>query len=189
MGIKIMRTVLGINVWSDGSVQFAKFSSFFLLFLFMTAMGAFGLQGTSQKDSLKYLASNNKAEAHYRNQILDKNISVDFENVPLSAAVMVVARKAELKLVFSSDLIPDDKRVTMHKTNVSVEKAMWTLLKDTGLRFAISSKKHLVLMKREKVQEAEQNYIQETGIIIGTVFNAETGEPLPGASVYLEDTT
>src|SRR5699024_3825785 len=95
----------------------------------------------------------------------------------------------ELKLVFSSDLIPDDKRVTMHKTNVSVEKAMWTLLKDTGLRFAISSKKHLVLMKREKVQEAEQNYIQETGIIIGTVFNAETGEPLPGASVYLEDTT
>lgn len=118
---------------------------------------------------------------------LEKLISIDFENVTLKKALKIVARKAKLKLVYSPKLVPYRKRVSLHKRKIKVEKALWSLLAHTGLGFAISSKNHLVLIKLPVNKKTEQAV--QTGSITGTVVDAKTGKPMPGASVFLEGTT
>src|SRR5699024_717397 len=54
----------------------------------------------------------------------------------------------------------------------------------TGVRFRQTGNNIAVYCPPEEKPESAQ-----TGVIKGTVINAETGEPMPGVSVFLEGTT
>lgn len=121
-----------------------------------------------------------------RSAVLNKVISVDFENVPLIAAINRIAEKADLEVVYNSKLLATKKRNVKFKFDqITVENALWKTLEGTGLRFAISADKQLVLLKSRIKEEVKP--ILET--VSGQVTDESSGEPLPGVNVVIKGTT
>ncbi|MDZ7690645.1 MAG: carboxypeptidase-like regulatory domain-containing protein [Balneolaceae bacterium] len=82
--------------------------------------------------------------------------------------------------------IPVQKRVTYASKQVTINQALWTVLEGTGLHFAISSNRHLVVYNlMETPSKTDQ---VQTGTITGQVTVESSGESLPGANVFLEGT-
>ncbi len=115
---------------------------------------------------------------------LKQKISVNFQNISLKEALNDIAKKAEFKLSYSDEHVPLDKRITLNAEDVSVNKVLWRILKGTGLRFALSPNKHLVLIRWE---ERDQQVAEET--IRGTVNDSRSGKTLPGVNIMVKGTT
>lgn len=113
-----------------------------------------------------------------------KIISIRFEDETLERALKQIADKAGFKLSYTDQLVPLDKKVTLSLQNVTVNKALWRVLEGTGLRFALSPNKHLVLTPRNDMKK--QTRLEA---ITGTVTDAETGATLPGVNILVKGTT
>ncbi|MFH5833842.1 TonB-dependent receptor [Halalkalibaculum sp. DA3122] len=125
----------------------------------------------------------------FNSAVLNKIISVEFENKPLLEALSTVAEKAGLEMVYNSKLLgTKEQKVNLNVNQGTVEKALWRTLEGTGLRFAISAGKQLVLMKMHVQETAkEQEVLLE--MVTGAVTDATSGEPLPGVNVVVKGTT
>src|SRR5699024_4998406 len=108
-------------------------------------------------------------------QELRQTIPLNLTNVSLEEALVAIAEKANLKLMYSKTLLPPKKEVTISRTSITLYEVLWKVLEDTGLRFALSQNKQLVLLKMQ--QEKKQVLRQET--ISGTVTDGHTGVILP----------
>ncbi|MDX1617978.1 MAG: TonB-dependent receptor [Balneolaceae bacterium] len=118
---------------------------------------------------------------------LSKIISVRYNRTPFLAAVSDIANKAGYWLSYSDQYIPEYRSVSLKLENVTVQNALWAVLEDTGLRYAISPNGHLVLMKWEREEAEDQPVID--GVIVGYVYDSRTGDPLPGANVRIAGTS
>src|SRR5699024_1950410 len=145
---------------------------------------------TADKSSIVYNGVPISQDAN-TSPVLNKIISIHTKAVPLLEAVKDIAAKSKLDIVYNSKLLEKkDHRVTISLKQVTVEKALWSVLKGSGLRFAVSANKQLVLLKKKGSKNSFQKIstvIQET--ITGTVTDASTGETLPGVNILVEGTT
>lgn len=116
--------------------------------------------------------------------VLNRIISLSLSNSTMEKALQEIAKQAGLKLSYSTHLVPTEQKISMRENQITVNDALWKVLEDTGLRFAISPNKHLVLMKRNNVRQPV--YLE---IITGTVTDANTGETLPGVNITVKGTT
>lgn len=116
---------------------------------------------------------------------LEKTISLELRNVTFLKAIEVIAQKAGLKLSYSGYLLPNDKSVSIISEKISINDALWKILKGTGLRYAVSESGHLVFLK-ELIRRQE---IVQTGTVRGQIFDLETEETIPGANVVVEGTS
>lgn len=114
-------------------------------------------------------------------------ISVDYENATLKEALHDIARKGNFRLSYGDSRVPLQKKVTVHLSNATVNDALWKVLDGTGLRFAVSPNKHLVLMERKDQEATSEQSLKET--VSGTVTDAQSGETLPGVNVIVKGTT
>ncbi|WP_211483053.1 SusC/RagA family TonB-linked outer membrane protein [Fodinibius roseus] len=95
-----------------------------------------------------------------------------------------IARQADLKLSYSKQFVPLDKKVVIRETEATAERALWHVLEDTPFRFGISASGQLVLLR---MWEAPAKAQQET--VTGTVTDEETGETMPGVNIVVKGTT
>src|SRR5690625_4287836 len=122
------------------------------------------------------------------NDILFKTIALDLEGVHISQALQTIADVADLKLMYSEDLLLNEKVVSLKKPSVSLYEALWDVLNGTGLQYAISPNRQLVIVKgEEETGEPIEKLVQET--VSGRVVDSQTGEPLPGVNIFIEGTT
>jgi len=118
---------------------------------------------------------------------LKRIISVNFENTSLKKALTDIAQKADLHLSYGDNRVPLQKKITLQLSDVTINKALWQVLEGTGLRFAVSPNKHLVLMERNDQNEVAAQSLKET--VSGTVTDAQSGETLPGVNIIVKGTT
>lgn len=122
--------------------------------------------------------------------LLQEKIELELFEVTVEQALNVIANKAQLKLMYSKELLPADKLITIQNTDISLYNALWDILDGTGLRYAISSNRQLVLLESEDSQELIENpaaeLFQET--VRGRVTDSDTGEVLPGVNVVVDGT-
>lgn len=123
--------------------------------------------------------------------VLNKIISISAEDDPILEAVEKIAAKANLEMVYNSKLLAEKNRtVTMSLEQVTVEKAMWAVLEETDLRFAVSADKQLVLLERKEAPNSLQQIADATQeMISGTVTDEQSGETLPGVNILVKGTT
>jgi TonB-linked SusC/RagA family outer membrane protein len=130
------------------------------------------------------------AQAYANNtssQNLQKRISVNAENVPLSKVIKEIAKKANIQLVYSDSFIPKDRIVTTKLNNVPVSKALEEVLSQTATDYIVNNTGQIILIPaKSKVTTIVED--KKDGTITGTVVDAETNEPLPGANVLLNET-
>lgn len=124
-----------------------------------------------------------------RSASLNKIISVQYEEALFMDVLQDIVQNEDFRLSYSDQYLPLEKKVTVDLKNVTVNEALWAILDDTGLRYALSPNNHLVLMKRHQGinQTVIQEAVQET--ITGTVTDAGTGETLPGVNILVVGTS
>ncbi|MCC5905281.1 MAG: TonB-dependent receptor [Balneolaceae bacterium] len=99
-------------------------------------------------------------------------------------AIQKIGEKAGFKLSYDTELSQLHETIHLKMGNVPIEEALWAALKGSGLRFAISENRQLVLVPFEK---PEETFFQET--VTGRVSDAQTGQPIPGVNILIEGTT
>src|SRR5690625_1781297 len=114
-------------------------------------------------------------------QNIKKIIQFDKTEMLLGEAIQYIADQVDLKLSYSEELIPLDKKVTIEPGDMTVEQALWMILDGTTLRFGISSTGQLFFLEKQ-VTRAEEA-LQVT--VSGMVTDAQNGEALPGVNVIV----
>src|SRR5690625_5988975 len=90
--------------------------------------------------------------------------------------------------MYSEDLLLNEKVVSLKKPSVSLYEALWDVLSGTGMQYAISPNRQLVIVKgEEETGEPIEKVVQET--VSGRVVDSQTGEPLPGVIIFIERTS
>ena len=119
--------------------------------------------------------------------ILNKTISLDLQEITVLSALEAISKKAGLELIYNTiDFKSLNHEVNVNVQDATVEDVLWKTLAETGLRFAITSHKQLLILKNTKDQNSEKLVMdipQQT--ISGTVVDAQTGEALPGVNVIV----
>lgn len=155
----------------------------FLCLMMMVGSGLFAQQ--SESNSRETLALHERPEATSSSQSkLQQIISLDLQNASLEEALVAIAENAGLRLMYSEKLFSEQRRLTLRETHITVEDALWSVLRGSGLRFAISQHGQLVLLK---MHDIENKIVEEE--ISGTVTDAQTGDTLPGVNILVKGTT
>lgn len=131
---------------------------------------------------------------------LERIVSLDLEEVPLERALQRLARQGDLGLSYNPDHLPADRTVSLHVEEASVAEVLRALIDGTGLQAYVSPRKEIVLVPRDEAgtdtsqERLQLEQVETQGlvqlavqrVITGTVTDAETGDPLPGANVVVE---
>src|SRR5699024_704806 len=125
-----------------------------LLILLLSITGA-ELKAAQLKDALLFTQKVEVKKGGQELDVLDKVINLDLQGITLEEGLHIIADKVDLTLVYSPKVVPCEKPVSLSEKNIKVEDALWAILDGTGLRFGVSSKNHLVLLKSAEARGAE----------------------------------
>ncbi|HET7321792.1 MAG TPA: carboxypeptidase-like regulatory domain-containing protein [Longimicrobiaceae bacterium] len=139
----------------------------------------------------------------------DGTISLALDAVPLEAALLEIARKADLELTYSRESLVPGKRVSVHAASIEVDEAFARVLRGTGLealrsgsgRVIIAPRAfepvapvfpepilHVVGTVRTTPEIATLARYAEPGIVRGHVVEAGSLRPLSGVQVFIPQT-
>ncbi len=115
---------------------------------------------------------------------LRRPVSLKLENATLATALEEIDQQAELGLVYSSRVVPLERRVTVELRDVAAEDALREVLRGTDVDVAVTLAGQIVLVKRVPPDpDAAQG-----GTVTGRVTDAKTGKAIPNVSVFLAGT-
>jgi len=107
------------------------------------------------------------------------HLSLKAEDMKFSKMLKLIERKLPYRFVYSTDLVPSDKKVSLDVTDASLDEVMAKILADTDLEFKLISKKLIVIApKASDIQEVR---------VKGKVTDS-SGMALPGVSVRVVGT-
>lgn len=124
--------------------------------------------------------SNNYQTNSFLEIVIDK---VEINERPRLEAIQLIANKANLRVTYDVEIPALMDRVSFELSNITVQDALWAVLDNSGVRYAISRNGQLALFPYE-IQPAVQ--IIQNGSITGRVTDARNGDPLTGATIYIE---
>ncbi len=110
---------------------------------------------------------------------LARVISIRLRDVPLSSALDTIAARGGVELSYSPDAIRGHPRVGVDLREVTVRRALETVLHGTGLELFVSDEGHAAIERRPAMTPA---------MIRGLVFDATSHAPVAQAQVHLEGT-
>ncbi len=119
-------------------------------------------------------------------------LSANFRNADFRSAIAFLEKNYSISFSFDDDAV-EGVRVTANFRNFELPDAMKRLLKGTGLGFEIIDNQY-VLIKKLDAKSNDTPPIPKFQIpnfqlsLCGTIFDAETNEPLPGAVAYIKNT-
>ncbi len=160
----------------------------------IVAVGLIGLMGVTSPILLAQQIQSDLPEslAMYDELHRDKAIAEEFKqiieldlvDVSVEQALTEIALKTDLKLMYSESLLQTEKKVTLQKANITLYSALWKVLDETDIRFALSHNRQLVLMKMQVPEPIK--LMQET--VTGIVTDAQSGATLPAVNVSVKGT-
>ena len=79
--------------------------------------------------------------------VLARRLSISLDDVPLEMALREIATRCELRLSYSSDLVPVDRHVSIARESASVGDVLRVLLWGTGIEPVVTPSGYVVLVK------------------------------------------
>ncbi len=117
--------------------------------------------------------------------VLQRRVSLDVSDVPLSVALRELARQARLDLGYNKALLPVGRTVSLHVREITVVAALTEVLLNSGLDVAVARGGQLVLV----ASGAATTQTQDAGAVVGRVTDKKTGSVLAGATVVVDGTS
>lgn len=113
--------------------------------------------------------------------------TVFVENQPLSTVLKQISAQTDYNFVYNNDLIDTSVKVTMAASGESISEILDAVAEKTGLKYTIVGKQIAISVPEVTSQPQVQTSARKTRNVHGTVTD-ETGDPLPGADVYISGT-
>ena len=79
--------------------------------------------------------------------LLDRSIVVDLDRTSLEQALAQIATRTGLRLTYSTDLLPANRRISLHAPRIMAADAVLRVLEDTSLDLLVSPSGHAVLVE------------------------------------------
>src|SRR5690606_36215445 len=168
-----------------------RFTRTFCLVILLGAAAASGLAAQSEdglsRPAPRFLLASASAPRPVpvepsRTPVLRERISVDLPDATLGEALATIAGHSGLRLLYSSGVVPLERRVRLRAQDITVAAAPTEVLLDTGVDVLFTGSWQAVLVKR-----APEPALPQAGVIAGTVLGADTAgppaQPVPGAQV------
>ncbi|MGV8134148.1 MAG: TonB-dependent receptor [Mangrovibacterium sp.] len=120
-------------------------------------------------------------------------LSVDLKTAPITEVLKSIEDQSEFVFIYESDVLDFDKKISLMAKEVTVDRILAKVFKNTGITYEIHDKQ-VVLTKESDLGlrilspliKNELQSIQKKKIS-GTVYDEE-GKPVPGASVVIKGT-
>jgi len=117
-----------------------------------------------------------------------RTVTLSGTRITLGDALAKVADQADLRLVYSSDIVPVDRVVSVNLQSVSAAQALRQVLAGTDIDFEFVGRQQVVLKRRPQPAATAPAKAAVPGSIRGRVVDAATGQGVPTVSVWLEGT-
>ncbi len=118
-------------------------------------------------------------QASGRQSPLLRRVSLDMRDVSLEELLEALEREASLSLQYSTRVIPVNKRVTVRGDDLTVQRVLADVLEGTDVEPVVTESGSVRLVRSPRAQ---------AGRILGTVTDATTGRPIPGAQIVVSGT-
>jgi hypothetical protein len=127
---------------------------------------------------LLFLTTLSFSQAHSQS-ILDKSISVSFQNQSPENALKKIESAAGIRFSYNSDIFLKDTQISAAFSNVPLHDILDQLLVN---KYAYREKgKYIIIKSVQEIQRSQEKFIYT---ISGYVRDAQTGESIPFASIY-----
>ena len=110
-------------------------------------------------------------------------VEIDVQDVPLAEALRRLEAQTGIRLIYAQRVVAR-QRSTCRYRGERVEEALACILQGTSLRARRIRDGQYVLVA---TRSSRRSWGPSTGLLSGFVLDAQTGEVLPGAHVYLPD--
>lgn len=118
------------------------------------------------------------------NVFLEKLIDqIEIQEVTRLDAIRMIAKKAGMSLSYDAELQSLNEIISVDVSGMKVQDALWAVLDNSGMRYAVSRNGQLALFPSE-IERPEQ--VVRNGTLSGKVTDSRNGDALIGASVYIE---
>ncbi|MBC8109651.1 MAG: SusC/RagA family TonB-linked outer membrane protein, partial [Verrucomicrobia bacterium] len=121
----------------------------------------------------------------FAQDLLDKNISLNVNNISLREALNGIEKQGDFRFMYSPDVLPLSQKITFKADNKKISVILSELLKPYKVTF--QQLENYILIK-EKPKSTGALMDKTGGQITGKVTDAQTGEALPGANVQVKNT-
>jgi hypothetical protein len=139
--------------------------------------------------ALFFLLTSTSVAQNHKDSVLNKQISIKFNNTPTYRALFELSNKIDLNFSYNSDLIDEDKTITLDLKNIKLTAALDSILRDSLLRYDVVSK-HIIIYEKgkknsilTKKDKAEKKIIK----IKNRVLDEEDKKPLPYTNVGIDN--
>ena len=114
-------------------------------------------------------------------QVIQKKVTISMKNAPLETILAEINRQTGLDYGFQSNgSVDKNRRFTLEVTDITVEEALNTLLKDSPYDYVLEKNRIVIVIREKKPVQL----IAVTGRVVD-----EKGNPIPGATVLIQGTT
>ena len=114
-------------------------------------------------------------------QVIQKKVTISMKNATLETILAEINRQTGLYYGFQSNgSVDKNRRFTLEVTDITVEEALNTLLKDSPYDYVLEKNRIVIVIREKKPVQL----IAVTGRVVD-----EKGNPIPGATVLIQGTT
>ncbi len=113
-------------------------------------------------------------------------LNLNMENSTVREVLLEIENMSEFRFLYNSKMVNVDRSVSVEFEDLTIDKALTRLFKDTEAAWQIIDRQVVLFSKNEPVYEADG--FQQQPDVSGTVTDVR-GQPLPGVTVILKGTT
>ncbi len=114
-----------------------------------------------------------------------RRVTLTLISVPVPDALTAITRQTGLRFLYQPALISAGARVSVATDNMTVAAVLTEILLDTGLDVALTGANQAALIPHGHVARAMTRSAQAGGRVEGRVTDANSGQPLPNATVTI----
>lgn len=112
--------------------------------------------------------------------ILDKKILINVENVSYKQAIKIIAEASNVEFAYNDDALPQNKTITLQFSQIRLRHVLYYLLEDTPLSYRIIGDQ-IVIYRPDDPQPKKIT-------LSGYILDSLSGEKIIGANIYFVGT-
>ncbi|WP_020533088.1 SusC/RagA family TonB-linked outer membrane protein [Flexithrix dorotheae] len=136
-----------------------------------------------------FLLANEGNAQKEKGSIHDIEVHVSSKNVSLKKAIAELERKTNFSFTFTDATLNENEKVKIIGGNSSVAELLYTISKQTGLRFTRINNNIHISKNTNKFPNLKESVTEFQQVKISGKVTDDTNEPLPGVSILIKGTS
>jgi TonB-linked SusC/RagA family outer membrane protein len=119
---------------------------------------------------------------------LRRTVTLHVQKEPLSEVLDQLAKQTGVQFVYTDEVVPARRRVSLHADGISLAGALFELLLGSGVDVRVSQNGLLSLVLQSASAPAKPLGPADSGVVRGTVLDSATRQPIPSVVIRVQAT-